>query len=232
MEEANYGNGSSILAESTDRVRVHRNFLGANFTRANQNRASSTTKCLKSCLRFALFALPDFLNFIPLVAARQMGSGCFRPKPEPAPLLTEEDLEPANAEERQQLHSAVEQHKAPSIGTTDEEKRHFALHQLLCTDSVKYQMSMQAETLARPCGTQKHGCNGKISFEVVVTFVGQDFRQAELNTLSEDTLFVDDLFAHTGLDAYQHKGLRLWTVPSNTDAILYSVCCSCACGSE
>lgn len=161
-----------------------------------------------------------------------MGSACFRPKPKAAPLLPCEDIELATAEERQVITQHGKPTAAVPTGPSDEEQRHFALHYLLCTDSVQSLMWMKNKTLARPCATQKHGLNGSVSFDLLCTFVGQDFTQTELDALGEDTLFVDALFAHTGLDTYRHKHLRLYTVPNKPESILYDVRCLCECDAD
>ena len=134
--------------------------------------------------------------------------------------------------ETEQLHGIVRQHvhsQQRPVRDTARDARRCHMMNLLCSDSVQWQLAEKSKTYAKPCLGGIHATRGSVAVDVIATFTGQDFRQDELDELAGDPLFVQKLVHQTGLDLYEHCSVSLSCVPSNADSLMFSVQANCTC---
>ena len=137
--------------------------------------------------------------------------------------------------EAERLHGIVRQHAHSQTRPTRNlarDARRLHMMNMLCTDSVQWQLAEKEKTYARPCPADIHAARGSVTVDVVATFPGEDFQQDELDDVAADPLFASKLLYQTGLDTYEWHTIGLLCVLSNADSLMFSVQANCSCAQK
>lgn len=86
-------------------------------------------------------------------------------------------------------------------------------------------------TRAIPCRECK-ASRGTVTFDFVMTFIGEEFSQERLDELSSNPTFCSQLFATTAASEFSACGLELLAVEEGGDRVLYRVAGACDCASS